>query len=136
MQKSEHFFFLNFDQATSSIVPNKTHIFLKENNQIPHIKKPLPQNETGALSKTCTIFSCALQIIRNYFLVYKALPWDIKVLGNRGFTYCTLFDCTLFKVVQILRRLLKVLIHFLSNSIVQNQFKFSRLAIFIKFSYL
>lgn len=131
MQKSEHFFFLNFDQATSSIVPNKTHIFLKENNQIPHIKKPLPQNETGALSKTCTIFSCALQIIRNYFLVYKALPWDIKVLGNRGFTYCTLF-----KVVQILRRLLKVLIHFLSNSIVQNQFKFSGLTIFIKFSYL
>lgn len=136
MQKSEHFFFLNFDQATSSIVPNKTHIFLKENNQVPHIKKPLPQNETGASSKTCTIFSCALQIIRNYFLLYKALPWDIEFLGNRGFTYCTLFDCTLFKVVQILRRLLKVLIHFLSNSIVQNQFKFSRLAIFIKFSYL
>lgn len=131
MQKSEHFFFLNFDQATSSIVPNKTHIFLKENNQ-----KPLSQNETGALSKTCTIFSCALQIIRNYFLLYKALPWDIEVLGNRGFTYCTLFDCTLFKVVQILCCLLKVLIHFLSNGVVQNQFKFSRLAIFIKFSYL
>lgn len=131
MQKSEHFFFLNFDQATSSIVPNKTHIFLKENNQIPHIKKPLPQNETGASSKTCTIFSCALQIIRNYFLLYKALPWDIEVLENRGFTYCTLF-----KVVQILCCLLKVLIYFLSDGVVQNQFKFSRLAIFIKFSYL
>lgn len=136
MQKSEHFFFLNFDQATSSIVPNKTHIFLKENNQIPHIKKPLPQNETGASSKTCTIFSCALQIIRNYFLLYKALPWDIEVLENRGFTYCTLFNCKLFKVVQILCCLLKVLIHFLGNGVVQNQFKFSRLAIFIKFSYL
>lgn len=131
MQKSEHFFFLNFDQATSSIVPNKTHIFLKENNQIPHIKKPLPQNETRASSKTCTIFSCALQIIRNYFLLYKALPWDIEVLENQGFAYCTLF-----KVVQILCCLLKVLIHFLGNGVVQNQFKFSRLAIFIKFSYL